>query len=139
MSTTMADSGRIKPPRAAPPTELRPVQEAAAVALASGATLEAAAKSSGAGLSTLKVWLSTVPALPARVAQLRGELTGRAVGLLSCAMADAAMRLRHLCNESESEAVQLKAATSLLDHGLRVRESVEIEARLTALEAGRES
>lgn len=109
--------------------------EAAALALASGSTCEQAAAVSGAGLTTVKVWSSSCPAFKARVVALRGELTGRAVGLLADGMADAATALRTLCNESEDEAIRLKASVALLDCGLKVRESVEIEARLSALEA----
>jgi hypothetical protein len=52
-----------------PADELSPKQETAAVALAGGATLDRAAKASGAGLTTLKTWQAECPAFRARIAE----------------------------------------------------------------------
>ncbi len=48
-------------------------------------------------------------------------------------MADAAAKLRELLT-AESESVRLGAARALLELGTKLRDSVELEARLAALE-----
>ncbi|HJZ59658.1 MAG TPA: hypothetical protein VKE74_32235 [Gemmataceae bacterium] len=72
---------------------LTPKQEAAAFALAAGATLDEAASQSGAGLTTIKTWGATIPAFSRRVTELRGEMTARALGRLVDSMASAAETL----------------------------------------------
>lgn len=52
---------------------LMPKQEAAAFALAAGATLDEAANKSGAGLTTIKTWAAMIPAFSRRVNELRGR------------------------------------------------------------------
>ena len=96
---------------------LSPRQEAVALALACGRTLREAAEASG-------------------VNGLRGELTSRALGRLAEGMALAADTLRELL-AAKSEGVRLSAARAVLELGNKLRESVELEQRLTALEADR--
>lgn len=114
---------------------LPPKQEAAALALAAGRTVMEAAKAAGAGERTVKTWLHDLPAFARRVAELRAEMTSRAVGRLADGMADAADTLGFLCRKARSETVRLGAARALLELGVRVREAVELEERVAALEA----
>jgi hypothetical protein len=69
-----------------------------------------------------------------RVAELRSEMVSRALGKMADGMSDAAGKLRALLSAT-SESVQLGACRALLELGVKLRESVELEARLAALEA----
>jgi HEAT repeat protein len=73
------------------------------------------------------------PEFRRRVSVLRGELVGQALGRLADAMTSAANVLRQLL-AAESENVRLGAARSLLELGVKLRESVELEERLQSLE-----
>ncbi len=114
---------------------LTPKQEAAALALAAGRTQEEAARESGAATRTIKTWLHDLPAFGRRVQQLRGEMTSRALGRLVDNMASAAETLGYLSRKGKSEMVRLGAARAILELGSRLRESIELEERITALES----
>jgi hypothetical protein len=113
---------------------LTPRQEAAAASLAAGFTQAVAAEQSGAGERTIKTWLATVPAIGARVRELRAELTSRALGRLAAEMASAAETLGFLSRKAKSEMCRLGAARAVLELGVKLRESVELEERIAALE-----
>jgi hypothetical protein len=113
---------------------LTPRQEAAALALASGRTLQEAARESGAGERTIKTWTATLPAFTRRVTGLRAEMTSRALGRLLEGMASAADTLDYLSRKGKSEMVRLGAARSVLELASRLRETVELEERIAALE-----
>jgi hypothetical protein len=113
---------------------LSPKQEAAALALAAGRTQDQAARASGAGTRTIKTWVATVPAFGRRVTELRAEMTSRALGRLVDGMASAADMLGFLSRKGKSEMVRLSAARAVLELGSRLRESVELEKRIAALE-----
>lgn len=113
---------------------LSPRQEAAALALATGCTLPEAARESGAGERTIKTWTATLPAFTRRIAELRTEMTSRALGRLVDGMASAADTLGYLSRRAKSEQVRLGAARALIELGVKMRESVEMEARIAALE-----
>jgi hypothetical protein len=110
----------------------RNADEALALALATGQTLRAAAEATGIGQRTVtRRWAD--PDFRRRVGELRAEMTSRALGRMADGMADAADMLRQLLS-AESESVRLGAARSLLELGVKLRESVELEERLAALE-----
>lgn len=102
------------------------------LALASGQTLRDAANAAGIGERTATRRLAD-PAFRRRVDELRGEMVRRALGKMADGMADAADRLRQLL-AARSEAVQLGACRALLELGVKLRENVELEQRLTDLE-----
>jgi transposase-like protein len=112
--------------------DLTPRQEAVAVALASGRTVREAAASCSAGERTVKRWL-TCPAFGRRVRELRADMLGRALGRMADGMAEAADALRALL-AAEAESVRLGACRAMLELGVKLRESVELEGRLAALE-----
>jgi hypothetical protein len=114
---------------------LAPRQEAAAVALAAGATLGEAARKAGAGVTTIKTWAATVPAFARRVADLRAEMTARALGRMTDNLASAADTLGFLARKGKSEQVRLGAARAVIELGVKLRETVDLETRLAALEA----
>jgi hypothetical protein len=107
--------------------------EALALALASGQTLRLAAEAAGIGERTAaRRWADAE--FRRRVSVLRGDLVGRALGRMADGMSAAADVLRQLL-AAESESVRLGAARSLLELGVKLREAVEMEERLAAVEA----
>lgn len=132
MSRSEPDTVPNGPPAGGLPTR----QEAAAVLLAAGTTLAEAARRGKVGTTTLKRW-NRDPAFTRRVAELRGEMTSRALGRLADGMASAADTLGFLARKAKQEAVRLAAARAVLELGAKLREVVEFEERITALEAGR--
>jgi hypothetical protein len=113
---------------------LTPRQEAAAIALASGCTVPAAARESGAGERTIKTWLASLPAFRRRIDELRAEMTRRSLGRLIGSMTSAADTLAFLARKAKAETVRLGAARAVLELAVKLRESVELEARIAALE-----
>ena len=110
----------------------RNADEALALAVASGQTLRDAAAAAGIGERTAtRRWAD--PAFRRRVGELRGDMVSNAVGRMADGMADAAGKLRELLT-ADSESVQLGAARSLLELGVKLRESVELEERVAELE-----
>lgn len=110
----------------------RNADEALALALATGRTLRDAAGTSGVSERTAaRRWAD--PAFRLRVSQLRGDMVQRSLGRMADGMGEAADVLRQLL-AAESESVRLGAARSLLELGVRLRESVELERRLAELE-----
>jgi hypothetical protein len=110
----------------------RNADEALAAALATGQTLRAAAAAAGVGERTAtRRWAD--PAFRRRVSHLRGDLVARSLGRMADGMAEAADTLRELL-AAASESVRLGAARALLELGVKLRESVELEERLTDLE-----
>ena len=118
---------------------LSPKQEAAALALASGCTLREAARESGAGERTIKTWMATRSGFTQRITELRAEMTSRALGRLVDGMVSAADTLGYLCRKGKSEMVRLSAARAVLELGNKLRETVELEERIAALEANQTS
>jgi hypothetical protein len=110
-----------------------PRMENAALCLARGGTYPEAAQSAGVAERTIKSWLDYAH-FRQRVSELRGRLTEQALGELVSNMASACDTLAFLCRRAKSQAVRLSAARSILELGSRLRESVELEARLSALE-----
>ncbi len=110
----------------------RNADEALALAVASGQTLRDAAAAANLGERTAaRRWAD--PDFRRRVNVLRGEMVQRSLGRMADGMTEAAGVLRALL-AAESESVRLGAARSLLEYGVRLREAVDIEDRLRALE-----
>jgi hypothetical protein len=110
----------------------RNADEALALAVASGQTLrDAAAAASVSERTAARRWAD--PDFRRRVNGLRGEMVQRSLGRMAEGMAEAACVLRALL-AAESESVRLGAARSLLEYGVRLRETVDFEERLRALE-----
>jgi hypothetical protein len=118
----LADNGRRK----------RKGETALLLALAAGHTVRDAARLARVGERTAtRRWAE--PAFRRQVVELRAEMIGRALGKLADGMGDAADTLRGLL-VAESDAMKLAASRSILDHGARLREQLELEDRLAALE-----
>ena len=106
--------------------------ESLAVALAAGQTLRDAAASAGiAERTAARRWADAD--FRRKVSDLRGGMVSRCLGKMADGMADAAGTLRTLLT-SESDSVRLGAARSLLELGVKLRESVALEERITEIE-----
>jgi hypothetical protein len=99
-----------------------------------GRTGREVARASGARERTV-----TVPALAARVTWLRAEIASTALGRLVDSIASAAETLGLLARMAEQEGVRLATARAVLELGINLRESVELEERIASLEADREA
>ena len=97
------------------------------LALAAGQTIRDAARSAGIGERTATRRVAD-PEFRQRTAELRGQMLQRALGKMADGMADAADTLRGLL-ASESESVRLGACRAMLELGVKLRESVELEGR----------
>jgi hypothetical protein len=102
------------------------------LALAAGRTVRDAALAAGVGERTATRRVAD-PAFRRRVAELRAEMVGRALGRMADGMTEAADTLRLLL-AARGESVRLGAARALLELGAKLRESVELEQRILALE-----
>jgi hypothetical protein len=106
--------------------------EALALGLASGLTIEAAARQAEVSPRTAYRRLEE-PAFRRRVGELQAGMVSRALGRLADASVEAVDTLRGLLG-ADSPSARLGAARSILELGNKLRESVELEQRLAALE-----
>src|SRR5262249_58592358 len=74
------------------------------------------------------------PGFRRQVHDLRAQMLGQAAGRVADGMAEAAGCLRDLL-KAKAESVRLSAARSLLELGVRLRDSVELGERIAALES----
>jgi hypothetical protein len=108
------------------------------LALACGATPESAALKAGLSLRTVYRRLSQ-PRFRDQVQQSRAEMVRRAVGMFTAVGMASINTLKSLQESAASEAVRLGAARAIIELGCKLRETVEVRERLTALEARLES
>jgi hypothetical protein len=102
-------------------------------ALATGATLRAAAKAVGINERTARRrWAD--PAFQRQVRELRAVAVERASGRLSCNLMRAVNGLRQLL-DAEGESIRLGACRAMLELGMKLRQEVDLEQRIAALEA----
>lgn len=106
--------------------------DALLLALASGQTVRDAARTAGVGERTATRRLAD-PAFARQVDALRAEMVRRALGKMADGMAEAADTLRQLLR-AESESVRLGACRAALELSVKLREAVEFEQRLAAVE-----
>ncbi|MFC7382853.1 hypothetical protein [Sphaerisporangium rhizosphaerae] len=103
------------------------------LALAGGRNVTEAARAGAVSPRTVRRWLED-DAFAVQVGAMRAELLGRTVGALIEASLEAVATLR-ACLNAESEATRVRAATAILNAVVVIRESVDLEERLAALEA----
>ena len=105
------------------------------LALACGATPEAAAHSLG-GISARTVYRRLQdPDFCRRLQQLRSDMVQRTAAMLTAAGPESVRTLVALQKDSIPPATRLGAARAALEIGRRAREAAELEQRLAALEA----
>lgn len=103
------------------------------VALARGATSEEAAREAGVSGRTVRRWMED-PDFLADVRDTRTELLQHAVGQLAAGAVEAVTTLREALRDADGRN-RVQAARVLLDATLALRESLDLEERLAALEA----
>jgi hypothetical protein len=102
-------------------------------ALAAGSTVRQAAQQAGVSERTAHRRLAD-DTFRRRVTELRGEMVARALGKMADGMAEAADTLRQLLR-AESETVRRGACRAALELTVKLRETVELEERLAAVES----
>jgi hypothetical protein len=107
-------------------------KERAALMLAGGSTIGAVSRELKIGRRTLYDWIED-PKYKLLISRFRRRMLDRSVGMLSKATNKAVARLEKLVG-SDDESVSLRAAVSLLDHAIRLREHCELAERLATLE-----
>jgi hypothetical protein len=111
----------------------RSVDEKVLLALACGATVEAAARSAEVCARTVYRRLKD-PAFRRRLDEVRADMVQRASGTLTAAGSEAVKTLLALMKDGSPPPVRLGAAKAVLEMGARLREAAELERRLAALE-----
>ncbi|MGW1801916.1 hypothetical protein ACWCQN_39910 [Streptomyces sp. NPDC001984] len=106
---------------------------AALLALARGATSEEAAREAGVSGRTVRRWMED-PDFQTDVRDTRTELLQHAVGQLAAGAVEAVTTLREALKDADGRN-RVQAARTLLDAVLSLRESLDLEERLAALEA----
>jgi hypothetical protein len=111
----------------------KPEGERLVLALACGATVEAAARQCEVSERTVYRRLKE-PKFKARVQEARGEMVKRSAGMLTAAAGASVQTLLSLQKESAPPAVRLGAARAVIELGVKVRELADLETRIAALE-----
>ncbi|WP_439624354.1 hypothetical protein [Gemmata sp.] len=108
-------------------------EDALLLALACGATVEAAARQCNLTDRTIYRRLSE-PAFKDRLQAPRADMVARAAGMLTAAAGEAVRTLLQLQKDAPAT-VRLGAARAVLELGMKLREVADLEARMAALEA----
>lgn len=103
------------------------------VALACGATVEAAARSAGLSQATVYRRLED-PEFAQQLRAARSDMVQRAAAMLTAAAMEAVKTLLALQQASTPAAARLGAARAILELGVKLRETAELEERLRVLE-----
>lgn len=104
------------------------------LALACGATVEAAARQCGLSDRTVYRRLED-PEFKKRLDKVRADMVERSSAMLTAAAGEAVRTLLALQKDSTPAAVRLGAARAILEVGIKVRQMVELEQRMAELEA----
>jgi hypothetical protein len=103
------------------------------MALACGATVEAAARTAGVSEPTVYRRLKD-PEFCQQLQQTRSEMVQRTAGMLTASGMESVKTLLELQKSSSPCAVRLGAARSVLELGMKIREVADLEERLANLE-----
>jgi hypothetical protein len=109
-------------------------QERAAIRLASGWTARAAAKDVNVNEKTVARWKAD-PAFVELVQKRQSEIIGRTLGRLAGAAVRAVRTLEKCLASHESDNVKVRAALGILDQLICIRDTTELERRISELEA----
>jgi hypothetical protein len=108
--------------------------DALLLALACGATVEAASRQCDLTERTIYRRLKE-PAFRDRLQALRADMVQRAAGMLTAAAAEAVRTLLSLQKQAVPATVRLGSARAILEIGMKLREVVDLEERLSRLES----
>jgi hypothetical protein len=113
---------------------LTPKQHSAIEALLIAPTIKGAAELAKVGYTTLRGWLDSDPQFDAAYRRARRTAVAQAIATLQRYSNAAVGRLIYLSGHARSEAVQLGAASKIIDTALKVIEMEDMLARIQALE-----
>jgi hypothetical protein len=117
-----------------PKSGRRQADQVLLVALACGATIEAASQKAGLSQATVYRRLQD-PEFRKRIQQAQSDMVKRASGALTAAGMEAIKTLLSLLQSSSTPAAaRLGAARAVLELGNKLRDNVDFEERLRALE-----
>jgi hypothetical protein len=111
----------------------RNADEILLLVLACGATAEAAAQKAGVSKTTVHRRLND-PEFRRRLQQARAEMLQRTTAALTASSMEAVKTLVELQGPKIPPSVRLGAARAVLELGTKLRETVELEERVRALE-----
>jgi transposase len=111
----------------------RNIDEPLLLALACGQSMEAAATKLQVSVSTIQRRLKDAK-FQKRLRDVRNDMVGRATSMLTAAAMEAVKTLLDLQRHDMPPPVRLGAARSILELGAKLRESLELHERITALE-----
>jgi hypothetical protein len=103
------------------------------MALVCGATPDAAAQKAGVSKATVRRRVQE-PSFRDRLKELRSEMVQRAAGMMLAATGEAVKTLLELLKNGGPPPTRLGAARSILEIGIKMRESADFAERLAALE-----
>ena len=109
------------------------MDEVLLLALACGASVEAAAAKAGVSPATV-YRRKQEPAFAQRLQQVKTDMVLRTAGMLTAAGGESVKTLLELQKPSVPPATRLGAARATIELGLKVREVNELEQRIAALE-----
>ena len=110
-------------------------QQKALVALIRAPTIEAAAEKAGVGYSTLRRWMREDTAFKIAYRAAFDELLQDASAQAKQSLSPALKALGEIVeDEGQPATARISAARSILEYGLKLTETVDILARLDALE-----
>ena len=112
----------------------RNADEALLAALACGATVENAARTAGISARTAHRRLKE-EGFQKRLQDVRADMLQRTVGMLTASGMEASKTLISLLDPSVPQAVRLGATRTILEFGIKLRDSAELSERIAALEA----
>ena len=115
------------------PNQRKKGEDKLLLALACGATTEAAAQAAGIGRSTANRRLND-PKFQRKLQKLRSDMVQRTAGMLTAAGQEFVKRLLELSKPPAPYSVQLGAARTGLEIGAKLRESADLEQRVMDLE-----
>lgn len=111
----------------------RDADEPVLMALACGATVETAARSTGVSPRTIRRRLNE-PAFQRRLRGIRDDMVQRTAALLTAAATEAVKTMLALQDAATPPAVRLGAARAIVELGARLRDSSELAQRIAVLE-----
>ncbi len=107
-------------------------EDALLLALACGATVEAAARQCGIHERTVYRRMKD-PDFRRSLEKIRGEMIGRASGLLTAASLEAVKTLLDLQKSNVAAPTRLAAARAVLEIGLKIRTEVDLQQQMEEL------
>ena len=113
--------------------KLSPRQMRAIVEILASPSLEEARRRLRAGKDTIYRWMRD-PTFQAEMRRQQEAMVEHAFDRLKAGMAQAVDKLMALMASDEDSGIQLRAAQTLLDHGIKIVEIQELESRLKILE-----